>query len=174
MLFRSIVRLDPGMAFGTGAHETTRLCLQMLEPLVTAETKVLDLGCGSGILAVAAAKLGARSALGLDIDENAARVATENAALNNVADRCEFLCEGLGKQEGQYDLVFANIVADVIIAFASYMKNRLSPAGTLVCSGIIDTRAEEVTETLEQAGLRIVETRADGGWIACRCEKTGN
>lgn len=166
----TVLRLDPGMAFGTGAHETTRLCLELMEPLVTPETDVLDLGCGSGILSIAAVMLGARSAVGLDIDENASRVAAENAERNGAAAQCEFFCEGLGKRRGQYGLIFANIVADVIIAFAGYMAERLAPGGRLIVSGVIDTRGGEVRQALEHAGFKIAETRESGGWIAYLCE----
>lgn len=164
------VRMDPGAAFGTGTHETTRLCLGLLEDLVTPETAMLDIGTGSGILAVAALCLGAKSALGIDIDELAAKVSRENAALNGVADRFDShrgdLATGV---EGRFSLITANIVADVILRLAPDVPAHLAPGGAFIASGVIDTREEEVAEALRAQGLTLCETRREHGWTAFLC-----
>ena len=162
-----VLTLDPGMAFGTGTHETTRLCLELLEQVVTPGTSLLDVGTGSGILAVAALLLGARSAVGVDIDEVAVRVATENAQQNGVAGRAAFLAGDLTqKVEGTYQVVTANIVADVILRLLPDLGRFLQPGGDFIASGIIDTREQELVEAVAAAGYRIVEVRRLGGWVA--------
>ena len=153
---RVALRLNPGLTFGTGSHATTRLCLKALEKRVTSGMKVLDLGCGSGILSIAALLLGADSAFACDIDEKAVPVAYENAALNGIGrDRYTVRAgdvtgdEGLKKDMGSgYDIVVANIVSDVIIALAPTAITLKKPDGLFLCSGIIDTRAEEVNGNL--------------------------
>lgn len=162
-----VIRLDPGMAFGTGTHETTRLCLRLLEQCVTGETKLLDVGTGSGILAVGAALLGAPRALGVDIDPVAVRVAKENAALNGVSGVTEFVCGDLTETvSGRFEIVTANIVADVILRLLGTVKDFLAPGGAWIVSGIIDTRADETESACLDAGFR-VETRVEeGGWVA--------
>ena len=165
-----ILRLDPGMAFGTGTHATTRLCMELLEQSVTSGCTVLDVGCGSGILAVCGVLLGASHADGVDIDELAAKIAGENAALNGVEDRTHFVQGDLtDKISGQYDVICANIVADVIIGLAPMVRSLLAPGGLFLCSGIIDDRAEEVAAHLREAGLEIAETRSADGWFAYTC-----
>lgn len=167
-----VVRLDPGMAFGTGTHESTRLCMRLMEKYIRTGMKVLDAGCGSGILGVSAVLLGAQSAYGLDIDEVAVRVANENAARNGVSERCAFARGELGGETGgDYGLVFANIVADVIIGNAGYLAGSMSGDGVLIASGIIDAREADVTDALTAAGLVIAECAADGGWVALACKK---
>ena len=169
--------LDPGLTFGTGAHATTRLCLTALEKLVHGGERVLDLGCGSGILSVAALRLGAGSALAVDIDDKCRAAARENAGLNGIGpDRLEVLVGNLLTDEavaekigGEWDLVLANIVADVIIALAPRVRGLLKPGGTFLCSGIIEGRAGEVEAALAANRLELQDRREDGGWYAFTC-----
>ena len=171
--------LDPGLTFGTGSHATTRLCLTALENTVAQGDRVLDLGCGSGILSIAALRLGASQALAVDIDDKCLDVAYENAALNGIGkDRYtvrvgDVLSDGSLRREleGSYDIVVANIVADVIIALAPLVPSMLRPGGTFLCSGIIDDRAEEVRAALEAAGWTVLETQSADGWFAYTCRR---
>lgn len=166
-----VIRLDPGMAFGTGSHNSTRMCLQLLQGFPPTEvSRVMDVGCGSGILAVSALLLGAQSAHLMDIDETAVKVAKENAQLNGVAERCTFLCSGNPCDlQGQYDIVFANIVADIIIAFLPDLKRILKPDGVLITSGIIDTRKQDVLDALAAAHLTVTQSVEAEGWVALAC-----
>ena len=169
--------LEPGLTFGTGSHATTRLCLTALERLAGPGQRVLDLGCGSGILSIAALKLGADSALAVDIDDKCLDVAYENAAMNGIGrDRYTVLSgdiltdEPLKAQIGSgYDIVLANIVSDVIITLAPAVRPLLKEGGYFLCSGIIDDRAEEVAEKLRRAGLTIQETHSAEGWFSYLC-----
>ena len=175
---RTPLYLNPGLTFGTGAHPTTRLCLAALERSIRGGERVLDLGCGSGILSVAALRLGAASALAVDIDDKCRTAARENAGLNGIGpDRLDILVGNLltdraaaEKIGGGYDLVLANIVADVIIALAPRVRGLLSPGGTFLCSGIIEGRADEVAAALNAAGLEIRTRREDNGWYAFTCQ----
>ena len=163
------MRLDPGMAFGTGTHDTTRLCLELLEEVVTPETRILDVGTGSGILSVGGVLLGAPSALGVDIDPVAVKVANENAEINKVTDKTEFVCGDLtDKVHGKFEIVTANIVADVIIRLLSTVKNYLLKGGVLIVSGIIDTRADEVENACHEAGFVTEKRLEHGGWVAIK------
>jgi ribosomal protein L11 methyltransferase len=172
---RSALYLNPGLTFGTGSHASTQLCLEGVEEHTVAGTPVLDLGCGSGILSIAALCLGASTAVAVDIDPKAVDVAYENAALNDIGkDRCKFLAgnvlsdtalvEELGKEKAQ--IVLANIVADVIIPLAPMVPRLLEKGGTFLCSGIIDQRGDEVAAALEQAGLKLLQRKEKNGWIA--------
>ena len=169
--------LDPGLTFGTGSHATTRLCLTALEQEIHGGEKVLDLGCGSGILSIAALKLGAAHAFACDIEEKCLTVAYENAALNGIDETTytvrvgDILTNRALQQEigGGYQVVLANIVADVIIALAPTVRPLLAPNGVFLCSGIIDDRAEEVAAALGNAGLTIRESRSSEGWFAYTC-----
>jgi len=169
--------LDPGLAFGTGSHATTQLCLQALEQAVKPGDTVLDLGCGSGILSIAALKLGAAAAQAVDIDDKCLDVAYENAALNGIGkDRYtvwagDVLSDGhlQARLGGNYDVVVANIVADVILGLAPMVRRFLKPRGLFLCSGIIDDRAVEVADGLRRSGWAILETRQESGWFAYTC-----
>lgn len=163
------MRLDPGMAFGTGTHDTTRLCLELLEECVTPQTRILDVGTGSGILSVGGVLLGAPSALGVDIDPVAVKVANENAEINKVSDKTEFVCGDLtDKVHGKFEIVTANIVADIIIRLLSTVKNYLLKGGVLIVSGIIDTRADEVENACHEAGFTTEKRLEHGGWVAIK------
>ena len=171
------LRLNPGLTFGTGSHATTRLCLTALEEAVHGGETVLDLGCGSGILSIAALRLGAVSAKAVDIDEKCLTVAYENAALNGIGKNRytvlvgDVLSDGALREKlgGGYDVVVANIVADVIMGLAPMVRQFLKPGGLFLCSGIIDTRAEEVAESLRQNGWEIEKTRSGEGWFSYAC-----
>ena len=170
--------LDPGLTFGTGSHATTQLCLTALEKAVKEGDRVLDLGCGSGILSIAALRLGASEAIAVDIDEKCLTVAYDNAALNGIGKDVYTVKVGnvLTDEEmraslgGGYQIVLANIVADVIIGLAPMVRSMMAEGGVFLCSGIIDDRAEEVAEHLRAAGLEITETRSAEGWFAYSCK----
>ena len=162
---RVVLNLDPGLAFGTGTHETTRLVLQVIEKYVKQGTKFLDIGCGSGILAVAALLLGSESAVGVDIDEMAVKTAKENAELNNVADRFEVLCGNLtDKINGKYDVIAANIVADAIITLSGDVDKFMNEDSVYIMSGIIDMRSAEVEAAVSEK-FDIVEKYEENGWV---------
>ena len=172
---RTPVYLNPGLTFGTGSHASTRLCLAGIERYLKPGDRVLDLGCGSGILSIAALALGASEAMAVDIDPKAADVAYENAALNGIGrDRYTVLAGDVltdrplaGRlAQNRYGLVLANIVADVIIPLSAQAGRYLAPGGVFLCSGIIDTRADEVARALEQNGLRILERTCQDNWVA--------
>ncbi|MGE5623907.1 MAG: 50S ribosomal protein L11 methyltransferase [Methanocella sp.] len=165
-----VVDLDPGMAFGTGSHPTTALCLRALQDLVSSGEWVLDLGTGSGILAITAAKLGAEKTLAVDVDPVACRVAAENVTKNGVGDRVEVrqadAGEVLGQAEGTVDLILANLVADLIVPLAPAFRRALATKGRLLVSGITDTRWPEVVEALGAAGLTVLRAHEQEGWVA--------
>ena len=162
--------LDPGLAFGTGGHETTSLCLEALDELVQGGERMLDIGTGSGILAIAALKLGAASAEGVDIDPVAVRTAVENAALNQVEDRFSGLVGNLSDQaSGTYQIITANIVANAIISLSPAVPGLLAEGGHFIASGIIDTRADEVEEALRAAGLTVAARKEKRGWVCFVC-----
>ena len=169
---RIAITMDPGMAFGTGTHETTSLCLEVLDEMVQGGERMLDIGTGSGILAIAALKLGAASAEGVDIDPMCVRTAGENAARNGVEDRLTVLVGDLSdKATGVYDIITANIVASAILSLAAQIPALLAPGGLFVSSGIIDTRKEEVLAGLREAGLDPFEVREKRGWVCILCHK---
>ena len=161
---RAVLNIDPGLAFGTGKHETTRLCMEAIERNIRGGEEVLDVGCGSGILGIAAVLLGAESALGVDIDATAVRTANENAAVNHVADRFSAI-EGdlVDKIHKKFDLVVANIVADAIISLSASVRSFLNPGGVYIVSGIIDTRADDVRNAVS-GEYDIVAEHTLGGW----------
>ena len=169
--------LNPGLTFGTGSHATTRLCLQALDKYIHGGEKVLDLGCGSGILSIAALVLGAKEAFACDIDEKCVDVAYENAALNGVGkDRYtvrwgDVLTDRALQAQlgGGYDIVVANIVADVIIGLSGRVRPFLKEGGLFLCSGIIDERAEEVLAQLRADGWTVMERHDSEGWYSFLC-----
>ena len=164
--------LDPGLAFGTGGHETTNLCLEVLDERVRGGERVLDIGTGSGILAIAALKLGAAVAEGVDIDPVAVRTAGENAALNGVADKLTVLVGDLSdKASGKYDIITANIVANAIMALAPVVPGLMADDAVFIASGIIDSRKDEVIAALEAAGLAVLEVKEKRGWECIVCKK---
>lgn len=167
---RKVLNIDPGLAFGTGGHETTRLCLEMCEKYLKDGDKVLDVGCGSGILGIAALLMGAGSAVGVDIDEIAVRTARENAALNGVENRFSAVCGSFtDKVEGKYDIVLANIVADAIMFLSEGIEKFMKQDAVYIMSGIIDTRVEEVKKSVSRY-FDIIEEHIDNGW-ACFAAK---
>lgn len=159
-----VVDLDPGMAFGTGLHPTTRMVLEAMENRVPIGGRVFDVGTGSGILAVAAAKLGAGEVLAVDSDPVAVRVAAENAALNGVGGVVTVRQGSAESGTGDYDVVLANIVASVIAGLAHQLAARLAASGTLIASGIIAERRSMVDAALAEARLDVIETRRSGDW----------
>ena len=175
------LRLDPGLIFGTGSHATTRLCLAALERYVNQNTRVLDLGCGSGILGIGALVLGAKSCLGCDIDPKAPDVVRANAALNGIGPERLTACAGdiltdrslRQRFGGGYQLVLANIVSDVIIPLSAFVRDFLAPGGVFITSGIIEGRQDEVRAALERAGLRIVNHRCEEEWHCFTCAAEG-
>lgn len=162
-----LVLLDPGMAFGTGTHETTRLCMQFLEDYITTETRLLDIGTGSGILATTALLLGAQSAVGVDIDELAVKIAQENADLNHVGDKITLVCGDLTQKiSGKFDVICANIVADVIIRLCNDVTAFMHENTVLIVSGIIEDRCSDVLYALDKAGLCVVAKNAENDWVS--------
>lgn len=174
---RVALRLDPGIAFGTGSHPTTKLCLAALEKHVADTTRVLDLGCGSGILGIGALLLGAQSCTGCDVDPKASGAAMANAALNGIGEDKMRVYAGdiikdasLRRQLGSgYQLVLANIVADVIIALCAHARSFMAEDGVFICSGIIDERASEVRAALLNAGYTVIAHTQAEEWHCFVC-----
>lgn len=159
-----VVDLDPGMAFGTGTHETTRMCIQALERYVKEESTVFDVGCGSGILAIAAAKLGAKLAVGVDLDPVAVESSIENVGYNNL-NNIEILHGNLVEViDGKADIVVANILAEIICILTDDVKRVLKDGGIFITSGIIHDRVDMVCEKLEATGFEVIEKNRDGEW----------
>ncbi len=171
---RAVLDIEPGLAFGSGGHDTTRLCLEMMEDYVTPDTEFLDVGCGSGILSVSALLLGAKKAVAVDIDPLAVKKARENAELNGFDETRYTALEGdlADKVTGKYNVVAANIVADVIILFCSQVKEFMSDDAVFITSGIIDTREPDVLEAFKKYGFSIVERRERGGWLCFALKKS--
>lgn len=174
---KTVLNIDPGSSFGTGQHHTTKLCLERLEEIVKSGDRVLDLGAGSGILSIGALLLGAKSALGIDIDENSVRIAMENAAQNSVENRFNAKCgniiddsllrEDIGRN---YDIVVANIVADVIILMSPLFKSFMHQDSTLIVSGIIHRQKDEVKEALIKNGFKIITSQESNDWSCIVCK----
>ncbi|MBQ7670834.1 MAG: 50S ribosomal protein L11 methyltransferase [Clostridia bacterium] len=168
------VLMDPGMAFGTGTHETTRLCAALLEKYVKPGCSMLDVGCGSGILAICAAKLGAGKCFACDIDPVSVRIAAENAELNNtpaVVCRKSDLLSDVPEEDGGYDVCTANIVADVIIRLAPDIGKYLAPDAVLIVSGIIVERRDEVVKSLNENGFEVFDDVTENGWYCAAVRK---
>ncbi len=176
---RVTLRLDPGIAFGTGSHATTRMCLEALEGAAGPGKRVLDLGCGSGILGIAALLLGCESVQGCDIDPKAPEAAMRNASLNGIGDDRFRVCagdvlsdEGMRRRlGGGYDVVLANIVADVIIPLSTFVRRFMSENGVLICSGIIDDRCAEVENALRRSGFGILKHFREEEWHCFACKE---
>lgn len=162
-----IIELDPGMAFGTGTHETTSMCIRELEKYVKPESKVFDIGCGSGILGIAAAKLGAKEVLAVDLDEVAVKVSKENIELNKVEANVTALHGNLMEVvKDKADIVVANIIADIIKLLAKDIKNFMKDDAVFISSGIIHAKVDEVKEALVENGLEIIHVESLGEWNA--------
>jgi ribosomal protein L11 methyltransferase len=170
-----VIAMDPGMAFGTGLHPTTRLCLAALEPLAEdgtlADARILDVGCGSGVLAVAALLLGGASAVGVDIDPIAIESTLANARRNGLTRRVTARVGSLPTGDPPVDVVLANLIAGVLVPLAPLLHDALRPGGTLIASGIFIDREAEVRAAFEAAGLVVGDRTAEGEWIALRAER---
>lgn len=176
---RTTLEIDPASSFGTGQHHTTRLCLELMEKEINENTKLLDLGCGSGILFIGGMLLGAKTAFAVDIEENASRIACENAEKNNLSkDMYTVKCgniltdESLVNEIGTgYDVICANIVADVLKAMSPVFPKFLKDNGILIISGIISERKDEVVETVKSNGFEVLDTKEKEGWAAVKLRK---
>ena len=169
-----IVRMDPGMAFGTGTHETTRLVCGLIEKYLVPGQRMLDVGTGSGILAICASKLGAKECFAYDIDPVAVRVAKENVkdnGLDNITCGVSDLLRDVDLSGGQFDVATANIVADIIIRMSGDVGNYLKQGSYLICSGIIEQYENDVREAMQRGGFEIVECAKESDWVAMVCRK---
>lgn len=163
---RKVLHLEPGLAFGTGTHETTRLCMELIENYIKEEDTVLDMGCGSGILSVASILLGAKNAVGVDIDQLAVKTAIENAEINNVSDKFTGICGDLTeKVTGKFNVVVANIVADIVILLSKDAPTFMQKDSIYIISGIIDTRELDVLNAITDT-FEIIERKEEKGWVA--------
>jgi ribosomal protein L11 methyltransferase len=163
---RTVLNLEPGLAFGTGTHETTRLCLEMIERYMKPGDSFLDVGCGSGILSVAGLLLGASCAVGVDIDPLAVKTARQNAAMNGVEQNFTAVCGSLTDHiSGKFHFIAANIVADVILLLLKDIRTFMEPNAVLILSGIIDIREQDVVSALEKS-FTIIDRRVENGWVA--------
>ena len=178
---KMLIEIDPGTAFGTGKHETTRLCIRQLKKYVSEGCKVLDIGCGSGILSIVAARLGAADILGLDVDPEAVKVSWENIEINHISrEQCQFVAGNIIEEESiqqlageNADVVTANILADIIIPLAPVAAARLKNGGIFISSGILYTKEEAVTEAIKRAGMKLAEVTRDGDWVSITARKQG-
>lgn len=170
-----VIEIDPGIAFGTGAHETTKLCILGLRKYITSDTQLLDVGCGSGILSIIGLKLGAKHALGTDIDEHALEATKENIVVNHIAEEQFDLLAGniILEEEIQqkvgmkkYDVVVANILADIIIPLSGEIMQHMKEDGVFISSGILNTKADEVQDALLKNGFKIIEKNEMGDWVS--------
>lgn len=169
-----VIEIDPGMAFGTGNHATTALCINLLEQYVTSGMQVLDVGTGSGILAIQAALLGANSVEAMDFDTVAVKAAGDNIALNHLQEKVTIAhSDLLAAAKGKGDLIVANIVADIIIRLIPDTINHLQGPKLFISSGIIDTREQDVVEALQNSRFHIVEIKRSAGWVAIVAQYQG-
>lgn len=164
---RIVLDIEPGLAFGNGGHDTTRLCLETLEKHINPDVELLDIGCGSGILGIAGLLLGAKSATGVDIDALAVKTAKENGTINGFEEPKFTVFEGnlTDKVTGKYDVVVANIVADIIVMFTENVGKFLKDDGVYITSGIIDTRENDVLAAFEKYGFEVIGRHESCGWI---------
>ncbi len=170
---RKVLHIEPGLAFGTGSHPTTKLCLETLEKYVDENSTILDIGCGSGILSIACLLLGAKSAFGVDIDSLAVKTAKENA-LKNGFDESRFrVVQGnlSDKVKGKYNLIVANIVADIIMEFNKSVGDLLDDGGVYITGGIIDSREDEVLYSFSQNGFQVKDRFEEKGWLVFVLQK---
>ena len=167
-----LIEIDPGMAFGTGTHETTGMCVELVEKYVTPGVDAIDVGTGTGILAIAAAHMGAKDVLAIDIDRVAVRVAEENVRINGfeATIRCA-AGDLLESVDAQADVVIANIIADVIVMMAAPVKAHIRDGGVFICSGISSERRQDVLDALDAAGYELLDARERGGWCAMAARK---
>ena len=162
-----VIEIDPGMAFGSGTHETTAMCLKLLEDQISGGEEVIDVGTGSGILSIGAALFGARHVLAIDIDPDAVRVASENVEHNHVSDVVTVVQGDLLKNNNAVcDICVANIISDIIIAFAAPLMQHIRAGGLFICSGIVSSRSDEVSDALLAAGYDILQRYSRGEWTA--------
>lgn len=178
-----LIEIDPGVSFGTGKHETTQLCIKQLQKYIGGEVKapkVLDVGCGSGILSIVALKLGAREVIGTDLDADCITSSEENMVVNNLPKELSTFYKGnliddveLQEKVGteEYEIVVANILADVIIPMAPVIPARMKQGGYFITSGIIDFRENDVKEAIEKAGLKVIEINHQGEWVNITAQK---
>ncbi|MBP1927363.1 ribosomal protein L11 methyltransferase [Sedimentibacter acidaminivorans] len=175
-----VLEIDPGMSFGTGQHFTTRLCIEQIEKNLKGDMEVLDMGCGSGILSIASILLGAKSAVGVDIDENAVRIAKENAAINNIYDdkftvHCGNVTDDKMLQDkigyNKYDMIAVNIIADIIIGMSSTFPKFLKKGGIVVASGIIKKYLQNIIDNFEGLGFEIKEVNEKEDWVSVTAVK---
>ena len=167
-----VIEIDPGMAFGTGTHETTGMCVELVEKYVAPGTSAIDVGTGTGILAIAAAHMGARDVLAIDIDRVAVRVAKENVRINGFEDviRCQ-AGDLLENVDEVADVVIANIISDVIVMIAAPVKAHIRPGGVFICSGVSAERRQDVLDALNAAGYALLDVCDRGGWCAMAARK---
>ncbi len=175
-----MIQIDPGTAFGTGMHETTQLCIKQLKKYITPETDILDIGCGSGILSIVSIKLGANSALGLDIDVNAVTASKENSEVNGVKPEQFEVWPGNILEDTQlqdkvgyekYDIVVANILADVLVPLTPIAVKHMKKGALYITSGIIDMKEQEVVNAVKASGLEVVEVTYQGEWVSVTARK---
>lgn len=168
-----VLELDPGMAFGTGTHETTRMCLELLEKYVKKDSSVLDIGCGSGILSIAASKLGAGKVTGVDTDEVAVKASMENIRISGVKNVVIKQGNLFDEIEDKADIIVANIIADVIIHMCGSVRKFIKKDGCFISSGIIKDRSEDVKKALQENGFNIIDAMEMGEWVAFAASMEG-
>lgn len=164
---RIVIKINPGMAFGTGTHESTYMCLELLERYVKKDDEIFDIGCGSGILAIAALKLGAKRALAVDIDDKCIDASHENADLNNLEDKMDIKKGNLlDVVKGRADLIVSNIIAEIIVDEIKNLKNHMDKGGIFITSGIIKERRQMVIDALKENGFKIIDELEKNNWVA--------
>ena len=179
---KMVIHIDPGTAFGTGMHETTQLCIRQIRKYTTPETTILDVGCGSGILGMLALKFGAKYSVGTDLDPCAIEATYENMEVNGInKDMYEVMIGNIIDDKdvqdkvgsGKYDIVVANILADVLVALTPVIVDQLKDGGIYITSGIIDDKEETVVEAVKAAGLEVLEVTYQGEWVSVTARKNG-